>query len=391
MRKKKLNLKKIVYFLLLLIISLGVGTYWFIFRDKASSDDKKDPVIIEEEKPVVTSIDLIMVGDALIHGNVYLDARVDGGGYNFSHMFENIAPIIKEHDLAYYNQESILGGAEFGYSGYPRFNTPQQFGDNMVELGFNLTSLANNHSLDKGEKGIINSMNFWNTKDVMTAGTYLSEEDRIKDNIKEKKGITYTMLSYTTTTNGLPVPNGKSYLVNVYDAEKVKQDIERVRDKVDLLMVAMHWGVEYQTNPSKEQKEIAAYLSSLGVDIIIGAHPHIIQPVEYIDNTLVFYSLGNFISNQPDYDNLIGLMPSVKITKTTFKGETTIELSDLKNNLIYTYYQGARGLYYHYAYSIMPFEMVTAPYFPGYKNYYDKYVKVIRSLDETMPVTEIEE
>ena len=162
-----------------------------------------------------------------------------------------------------------------------------------------MVSLANNHSYDRGEKAVINSVNFWNSQDdVMTNGMALSDDERTNYQIMTKNGISYAMLSYTYVLNGFKLPNGKDYLVNVYSDELVKKDIEAIRDKVDVLIVAMHWGVEYTHNPTNTQKTQAKYLASLGVDVIIGNHPHCIQPVEWIDNTLVIYSLGNLISNQ---------------------------------------------------------------------------------------------
>ena len=225
---------------------------------------------------------MVMVGDALIHRSIYEDAY-NGSSYDFTKMMSKIKPITSKYDVAYYNQETILGGTEIGLSTYPRFNSPYEVGDAFIDAGFNMVSLANNHSLDRGKTAIENSVKYWNKhSDVLTAGSYLSELERIEDRIFVKNNISYTMLSYTTDTNGIRIPNGENYLVNVYDAEKVKEDIERVRDKVDFLIVAMHWGVEYTNTPVESQKTIAKYLAGLGVDLIIGCHPHVIEPVEYM-------------------------------------------------------------------------------------------------------------
>src|SRR5574344_538627 len=168
---------------------------------------------------------LIMVGDALIHRPIYEKYKSDNK-YDFNGMFQYIKPIIKNYDLAYYNQEAILGGSELGLSTYPRFNSPYELGDAFVKNGFNLVSLANNHTLDRGLTAINNSLNYWNGKDnVLTAGSYKSEEDRNKINIKKVNNISYTMLSYTTDTNGLRVPSSSPWVVHVYDKEKVKNDI----------------------------------------------------------------------------------------------------------------------------------------------------------------------
>lgn len=142
----------------------------------------------------------------------------------------------------------------------------------MVNLGFNLVSLANNHTMDKKEAGVINSVDYWKTKSsVYYSGEALSESDR-NDNIKvlEKNGIKYAFLSYTTVTNGLVPDNGKEYLTNIYSDEKAKSDIDKIKDKADFIIVAIHWGEEYVTDPNESQKKIASYLSSLGVNLIIG-------------------------------------------------------------------------------------------------------------------------
>jgi poly-gamma-glutamate synthesis protein (capsule biosynthesis protein) len=309
-------------------------------------------------------------------------------------MFENIKDTIAEHDLAFCNMETPFGGKELGYSGYPTFNTPHEIGDNLIDLGFNLFSLATNHTMDKGAKGAINSLNYWNSKEnILTAGSYLSEEARKEVRIREKNNIKYTMLAYLGTWTNHALPSNQQYLLNMYDKEKVKADIERVRDEVDLLIVSMHWGQEYKLEPNAKQREMAEYLASLGVDIIIGHHTHSVQPIEYIGNTLVFYSLGNFISNQPNYDDLIGLMPTLKVTKTVDKdNNVTMQISDVEANLIYTAYDGTRcELCYHSNYRIIPFGQLTPEILPQYKTYYDKYKTVLTSLDPDIVVGPIDE
>ena len=196
-----------------------------------------------------------MVGDALIHSSVYNDAY-NNGVYDFTNMLEYIKPIVSEYDLAFYNQETILGGTSIGLSDYPTFNTPWEFGDAMLDAGFNIVNLATNHTLDRGTTGVEKSCEYWNSKkeDILFAGSYCNEEDASEIKVFEKNDITYTLLSYTYGTNGIKVPEGKEYMVNLYSDEKVKQDIEKVRDKVDVVLVSMHWGLEYQTVPTSEQQ-----------------------------------------------------------------------------------------------------------------------------------------
>ena len=329
---------------------------------------------------------LVMVGDALIHSAVYEDAYT-GDGYDFKPMLKEIKPLIKDYDLKYYNQETILGGTELGLSNYPRFNSPYEVGDAFIDAGFNLVSLATNHTMDKGEQGVINSLNYWNSKDdVYTAGSYLSFEDRDKPVIKEINGITYSFFSYTTWTNGLETPSGKEYLNNVYSPEKVKEDIDKVRDKVDVVIVAMHWGTEYSTSVSASQQEIANYLSSLGVDIIIGSHPHVVEPIAFIGKTMVIYSLGNFISDQEGVERLTGLMASIDIHKSVENGVSTIELRNPKAELLYTHSTyGKKRNFVVYPYTSLNDELL-----PGYRNYYETYKNIVLSLDSNIEMPSLE-
>ena len=316
MRKRR-KLTVLGRFVIILFIGVlfgaSLGFYYRLTNDNVKKDDAKEQKQEEEvvSKKEEMDASLVMVGDALIHSTVYNDAYT-GDGYDFKPMLKEIKPLIKNYDLKYYNQETILGGTELGLSNYPRFNSPYEVGDAFIDAGFNLVSLATNHTMDKGEQGVINSLNYWNSKDdVYTAGSYLSFEDRDKTVIKEINGITYSFFSYTTWTNGLETPSGKEYLNNVYSPEKAKEDIDKVRDKVDVVIVAMHWGTEYSTSVSASQQEIANYLSSLGVDIIIGSHPHVVEPIAFIRKTMVIYSLGNFISDQEGVERLTGLMASL--------------------------------------------------------------------------------
>lgn len=376
-RKRKLKKKIIISIILLLFIGIGTGLYLnrdsisnlFNNKEVANPNDNNNDRKEEEEKPKedeVYKINMLATGDALIHNAIYWEYATgnrDTGPYNFDGALDYVRDIVSEYDIAYYNQETPFAGGL--PDGYPRFSTPSEFGDAMLDAGFNMVSLATNHTLDKGENGIINFYNYFKNKDdVVYNGIADSMDTRNNFIIGEKNNITYTMLSYTTSTNGLPVPSGKDYLVNVYDAEQVKEDIESVRDKVDVLIVAMHWGVEYASTPNSDQQEIAQYLADLGVDIILGAHPHVLQPITWIDDTLVMYSLGNFISNQygtDDYNKLVGFMATLDITKTvTPEGDVDITIDNLGGELIFTKYNGNPiTTANHDGHQVIPFSKMT--------------------------------
>lgn len=398
-KRKKDKVLRIFIVLIILIIGIYFGYNKLLNNHNNISSDSKVNV---DDNNHSTSISLIMAGDNLINDKLYNAAKKDNGSYDFKSMYSYIKDIVKNYDLAYYNQETILGGSEIGVSSYPAFNSPYEVGDATIDAGFNLVSLATNHTLDRGEKAIINSLNYWNNKsNVLTSGSYLSNDDRNKINIKEVNNITYTMLNYTYGTNGIKVPEGKEYLVNIWPCtgnnpdndtkyqeykEVVKEDILRVRDKVDLLIVAMHFGVEYTHVPTNYQIDMAEFLSSLGVDIIIGTHPHVIMPITYINDTLVIYSLGNFLSAQDtnnDYNTTVGLLSSIKITKNIDKDNNfSIKLSDLNNELIYTTNKDG--------YKIIPFSNPDIKdYLNDYERVYNKYANIVRSIDSSININSL--
>lgn len=334
-------------------------------------------VIIDTNVPVSSKLTLTMVGDALVHSPIYKDAYKNGI-YDFSNLFSEIKDKFKSADLLYYNAESIIGGDTLGYSGYPLFNTPKEFGEMMINMGFNIVSRANNHTLDKGEVGLFYSCNFWNKyPHVLTNGSACTEDERNYIKIMEKNGIRYTLISYTTLTNGFKPK--KDYYVNIYSDEQAEIDIESVKNDADVIIVAMHWGNEYQSIPSEEQKRIAAYLSGLGVNIIIGTHPHVIEPIEWINNTLILYSLGNFISAQAttdDYERRIGLMANIDIVKVQIENETKIILDNLNTDLIYTFSNGYKN------YKLYPFNRLNDSILKDYKTYKIKYDGIVKYYDK---------
>lgn len=383
--------KRIIIVVILGIITIILLAAFFSFKANHQTKGEELVKTTQEEKKDTKkemSASLIMVGDALIHSSIYMDAKTSTGSYDFRPMLEKIKPIVSKYDLKYYNQETVLGGVELGLSNYPRFNSPYEVGDAFIDAGFNLVSLATNHTMDKGEQGVLNSLSYWSKQqNILTAGSYKSFEDRDRKVIKEINGIKYAFFSYTTWTNGLETPTGKEYLNNVYSEELAKNDIERVKDEVDIIIVAMHWGTEYSKGISDSQVEIANYLSSLGVDIIIGSHPHVVEPIEFIGKTMVIYSLGNFISDQVGVERLTGLMVSVNIHKTVEKDNTTISLENPEAELIYTYsatYPQKRN------FLVYPYSELNDDILKGYKEYYNTYKNVVLSKTDQVKMKDIE-
>lgn len=374
-KRKKRKLRKSIrnVFIILLLAALSGIVGFYTQRKQNFINEKVDVVYETVDTKEIYTASMIMMGDALIHDSVY-KAYKTSSGYNFDNMLKYIRPISQKYDLAYYNQETILGGSALGLSNYPEFNSPTQVGDAFVKAGFNLVSLATNHTLDRyygtGGKTVTNSRNYWNKqKDVIAAGSYTSKEQRDEIVIKEVNGIKYCLLSYTMHTNGINVPSGKSYVVNIFSREQAKKDIEKYRDKVDLLIVAMHWGEEYIHYPPQSVKDTAKYLAGLGVDIIVGCHSHVVQPITYIGNTLVVYSLGNAVSSQIGVERLTGLLATVDIKKTVYHGKTTISFSNLEADLIYTNKANK--------YVIYPYSKLNDNILSGYKNYYKTFSKYV--------------
>jgi poly-gamma-glutamate synthesis protein (capsule biosynthesis protein) len=382
MAKKKIKIKKKFRICAIVILVIALGVFALDFFDISSYfiKSKKEKKEVEVKVPQEYEVNLFMVGDALIHSCVYNDAKTGNGDYDFKPQIELIKEISSKYDLAYYNQETVLGGTELGLSNYPMFNSPQQVGDAFLDAGFNLVSLATNHTMDKGERGVTNSVNYWNShKDqAVTSGQWLSFEDRDKSiaTIYEKNGIKYAFISYTTWTNGLETPRGKEYLNNVYSEEKAAADIAKVKDKADIIIVAMHWGTEYYLGVDSSQTKIANFLASQGVQLIIGAHPHVVEPVEYINDgkTFVIYSLGNIISDQEGNERLTGLMMSVKIKKKVdVDGTTTVTVEEPKAELSYTKSNYCKN------FKVYPYSKLNNSILSNYESLRDKYQGVVSS------------
>ena len=414
-KRKRRKLKKgfkifLVIFSIILISIIG----YIIIKPNKDNKTITKPNIINKNEDKHYEASLIAVGDYLIHSSVYKDANrlANGDGYDFKPMISYIKEIVSNYDIAYYNQETILGGSELGLSDYPTFNSPYEAGDAMLDAGFNLVSLATNHTMDSGKKAVENSCKYWQSKEnVLTAGSYCSEEERNKINIKEINNIKYTMLNYTYGTNGMPVAN--DYLVNVWPTDidninnpekdtkyqaykkQVKEDIDKVKDKVDFLIVAMHWGVEYTHEPTAYEKDMASYLASLGVNLIIGTHPHVIQPVTWIDDTLVIYSLGNFISAQyqnkstcTNYKCTTELMTSLKIEKDIKNNQTSVKITNVENELLYNYYNQSTWRNF----KVIPFSnQKIKEYLPNYKEVYNTYKAVVQKMDNEITVKDAAE
>jgi poly-gamma-glutamate synthesis protein (capsule biosynthesis protein) len=281
------------------------------------------PTPVPAPTPQVDTLTLVAVGDNLFNDPLFqLTGR--NRTYDFDSYYTPVKPIIEKADIAFVNQETLLAGERFGHSGYPRFNTPQKAGDALAAAGFDVVSHATNHIMDRGEAAILATMDFWDTHpEVKVLGIHRSTETRDQQVIIEKNNIKVGFLAYTYGTNEIPVPRGKSYLVSLLDTAVMIKEIDALRPNCDFLVVSMHWGNEYAHSPSIQQESLARLLAEHQVDLIVGHHPHVLQPSVSLPRngggtTRCFYSLGNFISaqeRQPTSPTLLGGLLFLKLRK----------------------------------------------------------------------------
>lgn len=309
-------------------------------------------IVETTEEPTTTeayvepvNVSLLMVGDMLLHGGIHNSSLQPDGSYDYGHVFEHVKSKIEAADIAVANQEVILGGVELGVSSYPAFNSPTDFGDALVDTGFDVVLHASNHTMDKDSVAIMNTIHFWKEKhpDITVLGINETEEEYNEITVVDYDGIKLAMLNYTYGTNGIPLPEGKPYIVNLLNEEKVASDITRAKEMADFVIVYPHWGTEYNLGIDDSQKYWAQLMADCGADLIIGTHPHVCEPVEWItgkdgNQTLCYYSLGNFISIQYYNYSMLGGMAEVVITKD---GNGTY-ISDYGMEYLVTHYTAGR-------------------------------------------------
>ena len=279
-----------------------------------------------------TQATLVGIGDILIHGIVYKDVKA-GNSYNFKPLLADVKSYIEDADISFANQETMIGGNEIGLSTYPTFNSPTEIGDALKDVGIDIVSMANNHTLDRGEKAIKNAIQHWNKIGMLYTGSFLNEEDQQTIRTINANGITFSFLAYTYGTNGIPIPEGKDFLVNLIDIEAMKNDITKAKSISDAVVVSVHFGNEYQRQPNENQKQIVKELANAGANIILGHHPHVLQPAEWVERedgqkTFVIYSLGNFLSGQKGIYKDVGGILKLDVQKTINGSGVDIEIKN---------------------------------------------------------------
>jgi len=258
-------------------------------------------------------VSFLAAGDNLIHENIHMDAAFRGTAdkpYDFLPMYYDVAERIASADVAFINQETVMAGADWGYTGWPCFNCPQQLGRDMAALGFDVINLANNHMLDKTADGLATTIEFWDTQPVVTIGGYKNEEDAARIRTIERDGVVFAWLAYTLGTNGIVKPASSPVVIPYIDDDLILSDLERAKEAGDFVIVSIHWGLENTQTPTDEQVRLARLIADNGADVILGHHSHTLQPIEWLDTdrgrTLCIYSLGNFVSGMANPVNMVG-------------------------------------------------------------------------------------
>ncbi len=329
-------------------IAVAVAVIVFaVARRPHLSDDSIEFQTVDytvEEKAVKTSVNLLAVGDNLIHKPIYEQAlaRTSDGSYDFMPVYENLAGLISAADIAVINQETMMAKS-YDVSTYPCFNTPTVMASQLASLGFDVLTIANNHMLDKQSFGLIETLDLINsTKGLICAGAFHSRDEYTKIKTVTVNDISFAFLSYTEHTNGITIPEEKeSYIVYLDELDDVKQQVEYAASVADVVVVSMHAGIEYSDDENDVQRDFAQNVVNWGADLVIGTHPHTLQPVEYLTDEKgrevpVLYSLGNFVSAQDKVRRLIGGMANVTFTKDHASGRITVSKPQL--DIVITHY-----------------------------------------------------
>ena len=290
----------------------------------------------EPPPPDIRTVHLVCAGDNLIHSSIYKQAKrraeANGeDGYDFDYVYEKVEKYLDGADIAILNQETIVTD-ELEPSDYPRFCSPADLGEKMIEMGFNAFSLSNNHILDRGEEGLLATLRFWDSHEgIILYGAYRDEEDMNNIRTMEVNGVTFAFLGYMEHTNGLSLPSDSECKITYFDElDLIEQQVRRADEIADVVIVSAHYGKETINEQTQTQLDLTQKLVEWGADLIIGTQPHTAQGMEYIQkpdgsNAFVFYCLGNFVSAQSYELTMVGILGDLDIVKNMDTGEVTIE------------------------------------------------------------------
>lgn len=352
--KGVINLKyfRLIFLSLLCLVLLGCSvqsTIAPISNQSANQavDQVKEPFNTEKPSiPETKTITLVATGDILMHNTQIWSGQQADGTYDFSSFFSDIKSLINYGDYASANFEAAMAGAQSGYTGYPRFNSPDEVATTLKDAGYDLIVTANNHILDRDYSGAIRTMNILRNAGLDIVGTYQSQEERDNYLIKDLNGVLVGYLAYCYGTNGIPVPKEHPYFFNFINEDTMLKDIQQLKSKVDVLVLVLHWGVEYTTQPTVEQRQLAQTLLEAGADVILGSHPHVIQPMEVKkinkQDKFVIYSMGNFIGDQYGVERNSGVILNLTFEKNLSNKKTVLKKVSYTPTYSHRYYEKGR-------------------------------------------------
>ena len=315
---------------LIISITVGINISKRAKAEAAKEKAEQERLALEKEQEENT-IELLAVGDNIAHQTIREVGMTEYGPWNYDSVYQYVKEDVEAADLALVTQETIFVEDREDVSGYPSFGTPPEFGDALVNTGFDVIASATNHALDKGTDSIEYTLNWWeeNHPDIPVLGLYDSQEASEEIPIISCKDLKLAMLDYTYSLNGLELPSGQEYMVEVFDEEKAREDIRQAKELADVVIVVMHVGNEYEQDVDQETQEWTDIFLEEGVDIVIGSHPHVVRTMETLTGEdghkmLVYYSLGNFTSTQTDLPSLMGAMAKITVRKNIETGEIEI-------------------------------------------------------------------
>ncbi len=307
--------------------------------DEAQKQQEEELLAQEEQAsaPVVTTATVIAVGDNLYHGSLLQYGQNDSGNWNYDGIYDQVRDEIQAADLAIVDQETVLTTEHDAISSYPSFATPTEVGDALINAGFDVIESSTNHIDDYGYDYIEQTLNFWKTShpEATVVGIHESQEDADTVKIREVNGIRIAILNYTYGTNNSGAGEGREYMIDMFSqgSDRVAEMIQKAKADSDCVVFIASWGNEDEPMPSEYEKQWATFLMQQGVDVVVGGHPHVLQPYGRMSDDeghemVIFYSLGNFVSTQQELPELLGGMGCFTIEKTVTEGETSIRILD---------------------------------------------------------------
>lgn len=328
----------ILAFLVFNKISQNTNSINLADETQPQNSDSNNNIYEQNNENSDITFTMAAIGDVMCHNTQYKDAyNSETGEYDFSYVYDNIKSYIQDADISVANLETTFAGEERGYSNYPTFNSPDSLAYSLKDLGIDVVSTAGNHALDTGFSGLSRTIDVLDEANLAHTGTFKTKEDQEKILFQEVKGVKIAFINYAYGTNGIQVPSGKDFCVNLIDKDLIQKHIETAKaENADIIVACMHWGIEYKTTANSEQEELADFLFKNGVDIILGTHPHVLEQMEKRTVTLengetkkgfVIYSLGNFVCDQNAENTRTSIILNLEITKHT-DGNVTVDKTD---------------------------------------------------------------